>query len=242
MPERPGGRPVAPWNRSVPPATLAGAMSEEERRTVVVTTIVLLLASLLRFGWESRPMPPVLPPEEIPEELVEATRQEVEREARMRTPLEPGERVDPNRDPDVELARLPGVGPALAGRILESRDAEGPFRTAGDLLRVPGIGPATLERITPLLDLDDPPAGAFPVPGGAGGAPQPGGSSQRVNVNRAAAAELETLPGSGPALADRILEHRARFGPFRTVDDLLEVPGIGPATLDRLRPIVSAGL
>jgi competence protein ComEA len=62
-----------------------------------------------------------------------------------------------------------------------------------------------------------------------------------VDVNRASAAELETLPGIGPALARRIMESRAEDGPFRTADDLLRVRGIGPATLERIRGLVRAG-
>jgi competence protein ComEA len=212
-------------------------MTAEERRTVTLTAATLLLASLVRFGWEARPLPPVLPPEEVPEELLAATRDAVAMEERRRTPLGPGERVDPNRDPEVELSRLPGVGPATAARILESRDREGPFLRPDDLLRVQGVGPATLARIAPFLDLDNPPAGR-PAAGFPGLAGAPGS----VDVNRAGKDELVTLPGIGPALADRILEHRRTRGPFRAPDDLLEVPGIGPSTLERLRPLIRAGV
>lgn len=62
---------------------------------------------------------------------------------------------------------------------------------------------------------------------------------RRLNLNTATQAELELLPGIGPALAKRILDHRAARGPFRTVDELDNVPGIGPATMNRLRPLVS---
>jgi competence protein ComEA len=57
-----------------------------------------------------------------------------------------------------------------------------------------------------------------------------------VDVNLASAAELERLPGVGPALAARIVEARARDGPFGSVDDLRRVRGVGGATLERLRP------
>jgi competence protein ComEA len=59
-----------------------------------------------------------------------------------------------------------------------------------------------------------------------------------VNINTASAAELETLPGIGPAMAQRILEHREANGPFATVDDLQNVRGIGPTMLEELRPLV----
>jgi competence protein ComEA len=52
-------------------------------------------------------------------------------------------------------------------------------------------------------------------------------------------AELETLPGIGPATAAAIVEHRERFGPFASVDDLDQVSGIGPAKLDALRDLVT---
>ncbi len=226
-------------------------MTREERRTVTITAAALLLASLARFAWETRPAPPLFPPEPVPAELLEETRLELEREERMRTPLAPGERVDPNRDPDVELARLPGIGPALARRIVEDRESRGPFRTPEELLRVAGIGPATLSRVEPLIDLGDPASVPAPGAGPQGrvttgpstGLPaSPSGGSGTVDLNRADAAELQRLPGIGPALAERILEHRSRRGGFGSVEELLEVPGIGPATLERLRPLVRAGM
>jgi competence protein ComEA len=57
-----------------------------------------------------------------------------------------------------------------------------------------------------------------------------------VDINTASASELEELPGVGPAIAGRIVQHREINGPFSSVDDLLEVSGIGPATLERIRP------
>jgi competence protein ComEA len=62
----------------------------------------------------------------------------------------------------------------------------------------------------------------------------------RLDLNSASAADLETLPGIGKALAGRIETHRAAFGPFRSVDDLLKVPGIGEKLLKALRPYVTA--
>jgi competence protein ComEA len=209
-------------------------MNADERRAVGVAVALLLLSSLLRFGWEVRSAPPLLPPDTTAYAgLVEGTRAAVAAEERRRTPLGPGERVDPNRDPEVELARLPGVGPALAARIVRSRETEGPFLAPEELTRVQGVGPATLERLRPHLDLDAPPP---PPPGtGAGGGEGVGPPGDRVAVNRADASGLEALPGVGPALAARIVEDRSRNGPYQRPEDLLRVPGIGPATLERFR-------
>jgi len=62
---------------------------------------------------------------------------------------------------------------------------------------------------------------------------------QRIPLNNASAAELERLPGIGPALARRIIAYRETHGNFRVLQDLGHVKGIGPKTLDRLRPLVS---
>jgi competence protein ComEA len=64
-------------------------------------------------------------------------------------------------------------------------------------------------------------------------ASSPGG--QRVNINSATASELETLPGIGPALAQRIIDYRETNGPFRTPEDITQVTGIGERTLEQLR-------
>ena len=59
-------------------------------------------------------------------------------------------------------------------------------------------------------------------------------SDFRVNINTADAAALETLPGIGPALAQRILDYRQVHGPFLRVEDIMEVSGIGQATFEKL--------
>jgi len=62
-----------------------------------------------------------------------------------------------------------------------------------------------------------------------------------LDLNRATAQELEKLPGIGPVLAQRIVDWREKHGPFKSVDDLLAVPGIGPKTLENLRDKVTVG-
>ncbi|HUG85075.1 MAG TPA: helix-hairpin-helix domain-containing protein [Euzebya sp.] len=74
---------------------------------------------------------------------------------------------------------------------------------------------------------------AVPTAGGASGA-GPSGDS-RVNLNQAGEVELQTLPGIGPSLAAAIVRHRDAHGPFSSVDQLVDVAGIGPAKLEGLR-------
>ncbi len=60
----------------------------------------------------------------------------------------------------------------------------------------------------------------------------------RIDLNRATAEELQKLPRVGPVTARRILKTRQQMGGFRRVEDLLNVRGIGPKTLERIRPYV----
>lgn len=83
---------------------------------------------------------------------------------------------------------------------------------------------------------EGPAAGAAGPVAGGGGATAAGGLP--VNLNTAAAAELDTLPGVGPATVQKILDFRASSGGFRSVDDLAQVPGIGPKRLATLRDLV----
>lgn len=62
---------------------------------------------------------------------------------------------------------------------------------------------------------------------------------RRVNVNAGTTEELEALPGIGPVLARRIVDHRARHGPFQRLEDLLQIEGIGPKLLEKIRPLIT---
>jgi competence protein ComEA len=77
-----------------------------------------------------------------------------------------------------------------------------------------------------------------PVPAGAG-LGESSESPRPVDVNTADVGELESLPGVGPATAAAIVAYRDEHGPFATVDQLLEVPGIGEAKLAQLRDLVT---
>ena len=60
---------------------------------------------------------------------------------------------------------------------------------------------------------------------------------RKLDLNRASQAELEALPGIGPKRASAIVRWRVEHRPFVELEDLVKVPGIGPATLERLRPL-----
>jgi len=98
---------------------------------------------------------------------------------------------------------------------------------------IEAAGGALPSAATVLLDLADPltDGEALYVPGLAAADGRPG----RVSINSAPPGSLDTLPGIGPVMAARIVAHR----PYASLDDLLRVPGIGPSTLERLRPLVT---
>jgi len=114
---------------------------------------------------------------------------------------------------------------------------------------VPGTDLLALNLAQPVSDGQQilvgvaPPPGTAPVSGAPPGAStSPVGSQAaggKVNLNSATAAELEALPGVGPVMTKAILDHRTKSGNFRTVDQLSDVSGIGPARLAQLRDLVT---
>jgi competence protein ComEA len=138
----------------------------------------------------------------------------------------------------------PGVYHLAAGaRVGDLVDLAGGLAADADPDRVNLASPLTdgVRVWVPRRGEAEPPAEV----GGSGSGP-PGGSSSSgsgipaplVDLNTATAAELESLPGVGPATAAAIIDYRQRNGPFETVDELAEVRGIGDAKLGQLRELV----
>lgn len=133
--------------------------------------------------------------------------------------------------------RHPGVYEFHTGdRIVDAIEAAGGAR--------PGAALETLNLAAPLSDgiqvlvLKAAPAdGGVPGTTAAGSGSTSSGAS--VNVNTASATELETLPGVGEVIAQRIVDYRTANGPFTSVDQLLEVSGIGESTLESMRESVT---
>ncbi|MGF9754758.1 ComEA family DNA-binding protein [Microvirga sp. 0TCS3.31] len=129
--------------------------------------------------------------------------------------------------------RRPGIAVLPAGaRVVDALEAAGGARRGVDL--------TALNLARPVVDGEQILVGVAPAAGVAGtlDSPAPGGEAL-VNLNTADEAALDTLPGVGPVTADAILAWRDTNGGFTSVDELLEVDGIGEATLADLAPLVT---
>jgi len=94
-----------------------------------------------------------------------------------------------------------------------------------------GIGACVVLAVllgAPFLSAQQPPADAAKT-----------GVQAVVNLNTATAAQLETLPGVGPKLAVRIIEHRQKNGAFKKVEELMNIKGIGEKAFLKLKPLVT---
>jgi competence protein ComEA len=131
----------------------------------------------------------------------------------------------------VGAVRRPGLYRLRQG----SRIADAVARAGG------ATGKADLAQVNlaaPLADGEQVVVPRRGAPGAAGSASSPGAPTGPVQLSTATLEELDTLPGVGPATAQKILDYREKHGAFSSVDELDAVPGIGPKRLEQLRELV----
>jgi competence protein ComEA len=73
------------------------------------------------------------------------------------------------------------------------------------------------------------------------GTPSPFSGEKLININSASLAELDTLPGIGPTTAQKIIAYREENGPFATIEDIVNVSGIGSATFENIKDLITVG-
>lgn len=136
-------------------------LSAGDRKTVPAVT-VLFAGLLLAFGLNDRPIPEIDGNDGIVEAFLGGDAADDEFFVSGRTPIEtlPGGvkpwsfRVELNRAERSELLILPGVGPALADRIIQYRQTEGPFRQPEEIEKIRGIGKIKTAKLLPFLTVE----------------------------------------------------------------------------------------
>jgi competence protein ComEA len=143
----------------------------------------------------------------------------------------PATKIDVNKATAEELAEnLPGVGPVTAKKIVDGR----PYTNIDGLAKA-GVPARTIEAIRPLVTFSTTEPAATKTKGmtrSKGATPAAPGP---VNLNTATLAELQALPGVGPVVAQAIVAGR----PYKSVDELEKVRGLGAARINSLRPLVT---
>jgi competence protein ComEA len=192
----------------------------ERHRWGVVFALVLAVASGCLLLWRGRPQPaPILI--STPEPTVSPTHTPTPTPAPLRIYV-------------TGAVRAPDVYTLPPGSIVkDALAAAGGVTDEADLDRINLARQlADQEQVyVPRRGEEEPP----PVAEGPSSRASPLLGTGRVNINRAGVEELDTLPGIGPAIAQRIVDYRAEHGPFSTIEEITNVKGIGAATFDELR-------
>lgn len=158
-------------------------------------------------------------------------------------------KVNINTASPSELGQIPGINSRFINQIITLRKVH-LFQTASDLLKIKGLGNTRLAQIEQWLIFSptyyEPEVAKEPIPASIESnsfirrikensltrKPLP---IAKIDCNHADQAMLEQLPGIGPGIATKIIQYRAEKI-FSSVNELLFVPGIGPKTLEKIRP------
>jgi competence protein ComEA len=216
------------WIGGLLPASVSGVRVDPGRRGASALLVVAVGAAVLVgvLTWRSRPVPvPVEPPA-------------------LASPSGAPGAMPSAAEPVLVVAvtgkvRRPGVVSLPAGsRVVDAVRAAGGALPGADISRLNLArrlvdGELVAVGIAVTADSAGPPADA-----GAAG-PASAAAAAPLNLNTATAEQLDTLPGVGPVLAQRILEWRAAHGRFDTVDQLRQVDGIGDSKFAQLRDRVT---
>ena len=148
-------------------------------------------------------------------------------------------KININTATSEQLQQLPGIGPAIAKRIIKYRKREGDFQDIGEIKNVKGIGEKIYEKIKPYIKMgkiirqekikkeevikkEEKPT-----------------ISGKININTATSEQLQQLAGIGPAMAERIIQYRKKWGNFQDIGEIQNIKGMGEKAYEKIEPYIT---
>ena len=203
------------------------ALAGRRRDVLLLVILVAVVAVVAIVLWSRGSAPSIAPPATVPEEFASPA---------------PANGVAPSPASSSLLVHVAGAvrRPGLYEMPPDARVADAVTAAHGPS---PAADLDSLNLAEPLVDgikVEVPRKGQEPVTSTLPGLPSPAPSAgSMVNLNTADQMALETIPEVGPVTAAAILEYREQVGSFTSIEELLEVSGVGPATLEAMRPFVT---
>ena len=140
---------------------------------------------------------------------------------------------------DIEtLAELPGIGPAKAQAIFEHRTQHDTLSSLTELTNIKGIGKKTLAKLLPYLEMIGDSAEVYAFVAEETTTSDIALStelSEKININSASVDQLQDLKGIGQKKAQAIIDYRNENGSFETIEEIMNVKGIGQGTFDKIK-------
>ncbi|UXF00156.1 competence protein ComEA [Fervidobacterium riparium] len=153
--------------------------------------------------------------------------------------------IDINTASLEELQTLPGIGPSKARAIIEYREKQ-QFSKIEDIMNVPGIGEKTFERLKDRIKVSTPDTQpvqnnnqALVANNVVNQQTNEFQTTRKIDINTAGIEELQKLPGIGPTKAQEIINYRTKNGPFRSIDEIMNVKGIGKKTFEKMKDMIT---
>ncbi len=135
---------------------------------------------------------------------------------------------------------------AEGARVQDAIDAAGGLLTSAniDSINLAAFLEDGVQLTIPFKDGQAPAAepsqgGAIELPGSTEESSTTEANPDLININTASLEELDELPGIGPTIAQRIIDYRDANGPFQTIEDLLNVSGVGPSTFEQIKDLIT---
>ena len=193
-------------------------INKKAKRTILVVVLIIIVGVILIFAFNLLKTPKE---QEEVQESIEIVEQETKRI----------EKIDINKADIETLSKLPGIGPVKSKAILDYREKIGKFQSLIELIEVKGIGKKTLAKLLPYLEMigDSTEVKAFLT------VEESVEILGKININSASKSHLMSLTGIGEGKANAIIEYRKTNGPFKSIEEIKNVKGIGESIYQKIK-------